>query len=156
MLLLNLGGPDSLDAVEPYLVNLFSDPFLIRLPLRGWPRRKFAQWVARKRAPHVRQLYSEIGGRSPIEPITRKQGAVLQAVLGDGYRCYVAFSAWTPYIRDAVASAQSDGCQRLVGVFGAMFGVYNRFAWGAVGMFGVFTLSFVLVTAERTSAAEYS
>jgi protoporphyrin/coproporphyrin ferrochelatase len=116
VLLLNLGGPDSLDAVEPYLVNLFSDPFLIRLPLRGWPRRKFAEWVARKRAPHVRQLYSEIGGRSPIEPITRKQAAVLQAVLGDGYRCYVAFSAWTPYIRDAVASAQSDGCQRLVGV----------------------------------------
>ena len=73
VLLLNLGGPDSLDAVEPFLVNLFSDPFLIRLPLRGWLRRKFAQWVAHKRAPHVRQLYSEIGGRSPIEPITRKQ-----------------------------------------------------------------------------------
>ena len=43
VLLLNLGGPDSLDAVEPFLVNLFSDPFLIRLPLRGWLRRKFAQ-----------------------------------------------------------------------------------------------------------------
>ena len=116
VLLLNLGGPDSLDAVEPYLVNLFSDPFLIRLPLRGWPRRKFAQWVARKRAPHVRQLYSEIGGRSPIEPITRKQAEKLQAELGDGYRCYVAFSAWTPYIRDAVAAAQKDGCVRLIGV----------------------------------------
>ena len=49
-----------------------------------------------------------------------------------------------------------NGLATLVGVFGAMFGVYNRFAWGAVGMFGVFTLSFVLVTAERTSAAEYS
>jgi len=94
VLLLNLGGPDSLDAVEPFLVNLFSDPFLIRLPLRGWLRRKFAQWVARKRAPHVRQLYSEIGGRSPIEPITRKQAEMLQAELGDGYRCYVAFSAF--------------------------------------------------------------
>jgi protoporphyrin/coproporphyrin ferrochelatase len=116
VLLLNLGGPDSLDAVEPYLVNLFSDPFLIRLPLRGWARRKFARWVARKRAPHVRQLYSEIGGRSPIEPITRKQGERLEAELGRAYRCYVAFSAWTPYIREAVAQAQADGCQRLVGV----------------------------------------
>ncbi len=109
VLLLNLGGPDSLEAVEPFLVNLFSDPFLIRLPLRGWLRRKFAQWVARKRAPHVRQLYSEIGGRSPIEPITRKQGEMLQAELGPGYRCYVAFSAWTPYIREAVERAQADG-----------------------------------------------
>jgi ferrochelatase len=116
VLLLNLGGPDSLDAVEPFLVNLFSDPFLIRLPLRGWLRRKFAQWVARKRAPHVRQLYSEIGGRSPIEPITRKQAEMLQAELGNGYRCYPAFSAWTPYIRDAVNAAQADGCERLIGV----------------------------------------
>jgi protoporphyrin/coproporphyrin ferrochelatase len=116
VLLLNLGGPDSLEAVEPFLVNLFSDPFLIRLPLRGWLRRKFAQWVARKRAPHVRQLYSEIGGRSPIEPITRKQAELLQAELGPGHRCYVAFSAWTPYIREAVARAQADGCSRLVGV----------------------------------------
>ncbi len=116
VLLLNLGGPDSLEAVEPFLVNLFSDPFLIRLPLRGWLRRKFAQWVARKRAPHVRQLYSEIGGRSPIEPITRKQGERLQAELGAGYRCYVAFSAWTPYIREAVERAKADGCARLVGV----------------------------------------
>ena len=116
MLLLNLGGPDSLDAVEPYLVNLFSDPFLIRIPLRGRLRRAFARWVARRRAPHVRQLYAEIGGRSPIEPITRKQAERLQAALGSSYRCYVAFSAWSPYIRDAVASARDDGCERLIGV----------------------------------------
>ena len=116
VLLLNLGGPDSLDAVEPFLVNLFNDPFLIRLPLRGWLRRKFAEWVARRRAPHVRTLYAEIGGRSPIEPITRKQAERLQAELGPSYRCYVAFSAWTPYIREAVAQAQTDGCERLVGV----------------------------------------
>jgi ferrochelatase len=116
VLLLNLGGPDSLDAVEPYLVNLFSDPFLIRIPLRGAPRRWFAKWVARRRAPHVRKLYAEIGGRSPIEPLTRAQGRRLEEELGSGYRCYVAFSAWTPYIRDAVAQARADGCARLVGV----------------------------------------
>jgi len=116
VLLLNLGGPDSLDAVEPYLVNLFTDPFLIRLPLRGAPRRWFAKWVARKRAPHVRQLYSEIGGRSPILPLTEKQCRRLEDELGPGYRCYVAFSAWTPYIREAVAQARADGVEKLVGV----------------------------------------
>ena len=116
VLLLNLGGPDSLDAVEPFLVNLFSDPFLIRLPLRGRPRRWFAQFVARRRAPHVRELYAEIGGRSPIRPITEAQGKQLEEELGAGYRSYVAFSAWTPYIRDAVAQAKADGCKKLVGV----------------------------------------
>lgn len=116
VLLLNLGGPDSLDAVEPFLVNLFSDPFLIRLPLRGAPRKWFARWVARRRAPHVRQLYSEIGGRSPIRPLTETQARRLEEELGPGYRCYVAFSAWDPYIKDAVAQARKDGCAKLVGV----------------------------------------
>jgi ferrochelatase len=116
VLLLNLGGPDSLDAVEPFLVNLFTDPFLIRLPLRGAPRRWFARWVARKRAPHVRQLYAEIGGRSPIRPLTEAQARRLEEELGKGYRCYVAFAAWDPYIKDAVAQARADGCTKLVGV----------------------------------------
>ena len=116
VLLLNLGGPDSLDAVEPFLVNLFSDPFLIRLPLRGRPRRWFAQFVASRRAPDVRELYAEIGGRSPIGPITASQGKLLEEQLGAGYRCYVAFSAWNPYVRDAVAQAKADGCRKLVGV----------------------------------------
>jgi ferrochelatase len=116
VLLLNLGGPDSLEAVEPYLVNLFSDPFLIRLPLRGAPRRWFARWVASRRAPHVKKLYAEIGGRSPIGPLTQAQGRRLEEELGPGYRAYVAFSAWKPFIRDAVEQARRDGCARLVGV----------------------------------------
>jgi ferrochelatase len=116
VLLLNLGGPDSLEAVEPYLVNLFSDPFLIRMPLRGALRRWFARWVARRRAPHVRQLYSEIGGRSPIGPLTEAQGHRLEEELGPGYRSYVAFSAWRPFIKEAVEQARTDGCQRIVGV----------------------------------------
>jgi ferrochelatase len=117
VLLLNLGGPDSLDAVEPYLENLFRDPFLIRIPLlRGPLRRWFARAVAKRRAPHVRQLYSEIGGRSPIRPLTEAQGRRLEEWLGPGFRCYVAFSAWTPYICEAVAQARADGCRRLIGV----------------------------------------
>ena len=117
VLLLNLGGPDSLEAVEPYLVNLFLDPFLIRIPfLRGFLRRWFARWVARRRAPHARQLYSEIGGRSPIGPLTESQGRRLEEELGPGYKSYVAFSAWRPYIKDAVEQARADGCQKLVGV----------------------------------------
>jgi len=98
-------------------VNLFLDPFLIRIPfLRGFLRRWFARWVARRRAPHARQLYSEIGGRSPIGPLTESQGRRLEEELGPGYKSYVAFSAWRPYIKDAVEQARADGCQKLVGV----------------------------------------
>jgi protoporphyrin/coproporphyrin ferrochelatase len=117
VLLLNLGGPDSLEAVEPFLENLFRDPYLIRIPLLKGPlRRWFARAVARRRAPHARQLYREIGGRSPIRPLTEAQAQRLEEELGPGFRCYVAFSAWTPYIHEAVARARADGCARLVGV----------------------------------------
>jgi ferrochelatase len=117
VLLLNLGGPDSLEAVEPFLYNLFNDPFLIRIPfLKGPLRRWFARTVSRRRAPHVRELYREIGGRSPIHPITQQQALRLEEQLPEGHRCYVAFSAWTPFIREAVEQARRDGVQRLVGV----------------------------------------
>ena len=72
--------------------------------------------VARRRAPHVRGLYTEIGGRSPIRPLTEAQAQRLEEELGPGFRCYVAFAAWTPYIQEAVAQARADGCTRLVGV----------------------------------------
>jgi len=117
VLLLQLGGPDSLEAVEPFLENLFRDPFLIRIPfLKGPLRRWFARVVARRRAPHVRGLYTEIGGRSPIRPLTEAQAQRLEEELGPGFRCYVAFAAWTPFIQEAVAQARADGCTRLVGV----------------------------------------
>ncbi len=117
VLLLNLGGPDSLEAVEPFLENLFRDPFLVRIPfLKGPLRRWFARAVSRRRAPHVRKLYSEIGGRSPIRPLTEAQARRLEEELGPGFRCYVAFAAWNPYIREAVEQARADGCARLVGV----------------------------------------
>ena len=117
VLLLNLGGPDSLDAVEPFLENLFRDPFLIRIPfLRGPLRRWFARVVARRRAPHATALLGDWRTLSDSGPLTEAQARRLEEELGPGFRAYVAFSAWTPYIRDAVAQARADGCQRLVGV----------------------------------------
>src|SRR5258708_39264672 len=85
VLLLQLGGPDSLDAVEPFLENLFRDPFLIRIPfLKGPLRRWFARAVARRRAPHVRRLYAEIGGRPPLPPSAEGPARGLGAELGPG------------------------------------------------------------------------
>ncbi|HEV8384391.1 MAG TPA: ferrochelatase, partial [Candidatus Acidoferrales bacterium] len=70
-----LGGPDSLDAVAPFLYNLFCDPDIIPLPLGGLLRKPLARYITWRRAPHVRQAYKEIGGRSPIGLLTERQAS---------------------------------------------------------------------------------
>ena len=79
IVLFNLGGPDSPEAVEPFLRNLFSDPAIISLP---WIVRKpLARLIARRRAPLARTIYDHIGGRSPILEETQKQARALEAAL---------------------------------------------------------------------------
>src|SRR5688572_11438639 len=82
---LNLGGPDSLAGVEPFLYRLFRDPDVVRL---GWARPLqplFARIVARRRAPLSREAYAQIGGRSPILDETRAQvAAVSEALVAAG------------------------------------------------------------------------
>ncbi len=81
VVLMNLGGPDSLDAVEPFLRNLFRDPAIIGAP--GPVRRLLARLIARRRGPEAREIYRTIGGRSPLLEETEAQAAALQAALGD-------------------------------------------------------------------------
>jgi len=96
----NLGGPDSPEAVRPFLKNLFSDPMILRVPA---PVRWFLSWlISWRRAPVAKKIYAEIGGRSPILPETEKQAVALQAALGDEYRVFVAMRYWHPFA-DAVA-----------------------------------------------------
>jgi ferrochelatase len=65
VVLFNLGGPDSLDAVEPFLFNLFADPDIFKLPLGFLTQKPFARFLARRRAPEARHNYAAIGGKSP-------------------------------------------------------------------------------------------
>ncbi|HET6345666.1 MAG TPA: ferrochelatase [Myxococcota bacterium] len=77
--LLQLGGPKDLQAIEPFLRNLFADV----LPLPGFLRRPLAAWIARRRTPEVAPLYQEIGGGSPLLANTEAQRAALEARLRD-------------------------------------------------------------------------
>ena len=91
----NLGGPDSPEAVRPFLKNLFSDPMILRVPA---PVRWFlARLISWRRAPVAQEIYAHIGGRSPILPETEKQRDALQAVLGDDYRVFVSMRYWHPF-----------------------------------------------------------
>jgi ferrochelatase len=102
VVLFNLGGPDSLDAVEPFLRNLFSDPAVLSLP--GFVRKPLAQWIAKRRAPIARDIYSKIGGSSPILEETEAQASALEAALvrrGREARAFVAMRAWKPFAAEA-------------------------------------------------------
>jgi protoporphyrin/coproporphyrin ferrochelatase len=94
IVLMNLGGPDSLDAVEPFLFNLFSDQAIIRLP--GVLRRPLARLAARGRGKAARDIYAHLGGASPLLANTEAQARGLEAALGDGYRAFVAMRYWHP------------------------------------------------------------
>lgn len=102
VILFNLGGPDCLEAVQPFLRNLFSDPAIISLPQ---PLRWLvARLIARRRAPVARAIYARMGGRSPIRELTEAQAAALQQALNDApnralgneVRVFVAMRYWHP------------------------------------------------------------
>ena len=109
VVLFNLGGPDSPEAVEPFLRNLFSDPAIIALP--GLLRRPLARLIASRRAPVAAKIYAHLGGRSPIFEETRTQADALGKALsrnGVEAKAFVAMRYWHPF---------SDGAARAVKAF---------------------------------------
>ncbi len=114
---LNMGGPDSPAAVEPFLRNLFSDPDIIRL---GWAKPMqgvLARWIARRRAPHARAAYAQIGGRSPIrdESHAQVQGVAAQLLsAGVAALPFVAMNYWHPFPGETVCELRAAGVDRVV------------------------------------------
>jgi ferrochelatase len=101
---MNLGGPDSPEAVRPFLYNLFSDPAIIGLP--AVLRLPLAWLIAARRAPVARGIYSQLGGSSPLLANTQAQARALEQQLGAGYRTFVAMRYWHPVTAAAVAEVK--------------------------------------------------
>ena len=96
VVLFNLGGPDRLENVEPFLFNLFNDPAIISIP--SIIRYPLAKLIARKRAPTSKNIYKAIGNKSPILELTQEQAKSLENNLsknGD-YKCFVVMRCWHP------------------------------------------------------------
>lgn len=118
VLLLNLGGPETLDDVQPFLFNLFNDDSIIRLP----PQVKFLQPVVATiistlRAPKSSEGYKSIGGGSPLRRITQDQADALAASLqarGLNASVYVGMRYWKPFTEEAIQQIKDDGVKRLV------------------------------------------
>jgi len=110
----NLGGPDSLEAVEPFLFNLFNDPSIIRQP--GPIRWLIAKIISARRAPVAKEIYHQIGGRSPILEETRKQAEALQCVLGneDVCRVFIGMRYWHPFVEECIAEVKAHAPERII------------------------------------------
>ncbi|MHC5599085.1 MAG: ferrochelatase [Nostoc sp.] len=116
VLLLNLGGPDKLEDVGPFLYNLFSDPEIIRLPFR-WLQKPLAWFIATRRTRTSQANYKQIGGGSPLRRITEAQGEALKeqlGYLGQEANIYVGMRYWHPYTEEAIAQLTQDNIEHLV------------------------------------------
>jgi protoporphyrin/coproporphyrin ferrochelatase len=112
VVLMNLGGPDSADAVKPFLYNLFSDRAIIALPN---PLRWFiARMISSRRAPVAQQIYAKIGNASPLLPNTEAQARALEAVLGVETRCFIAMRYWHPFADRAARAIAQWGADEIV------------------------------------------
>lgn len=111
IVLFQLGGPDSLEAVEPFLLNLFRDPDIIPMGPLGFLRGPLAKVISSKRSVPVRGKYAEIGGRSPIGTLTERQrGALVEALSTEIDPVgVVAMRYWHPLTEEAVESLRQAG-----------------------------------------------
>jgi ferrochelatase len=114
LVLLNMGGPDSLRAVRPFLYNLFSDRDLIQLPAGALLQKPFAFVISRLRAPKVKLNYASIGGKSPLLEWTVKQAEGTALRLGDQFRPFVAMRYWRPRAEECLRRMKQEGIEQAV------------------------------------------
>ena len=117
VVLFQLGGPDTLDAIEPFLFNLFCDPDIIDFPFARLGRKPLAKLISSTRAKKVQNHYSVIGGGSPIRRFTEQQARALQLKLtecGVDARCFVAMRYWHPFTAEAIAQLRAAKCDEVV------------------------------------------
>ena len=103
IILFNLGGPDNLDAVEPFLFNLFNDPAIINLPTIF--RYPLAKLISKRRTPVAKAIYAEMGGKSPILNETQAQAEAIEESLKqeeDEYKCFIVMRCWNPRAIDVI------------------------------------------------------
>jgi protoporphyrin/coproporphyrin ferrochelatase len=128
VLLLQMGGPDSLSAIEPFLYNLFSDRDIIRIG-PAFLQPVIARFIARRRSKKVMEYYKKIGGKSPIRELTEQQAVELEAALGPDYRCFVAMRYSKPDTAEALAAIAREGITTVIAL--SLYPHYSRATVGS-------------------------
>ena len=115
IILFNLGGPDSLDAVQPFLFNLFNDPAIISLPtILRYPLAKF---ISKRRTPVAKAIYAEMGGKSPILEETQNQADAIEKTLkheSDEYKCFIVMRCWNPRATETVKKVKKFNPDQII------------------------------------------
>jgi ferrochelatase len=114
VVLFNLGGPDSLEAIEPFLYNLFRDPDIFNLP---FGQKLFAKLISSRRAPKVAEEYKLIGGKSPIGEWTEKQRSMLENILridDPSIDVLTAMRYWKPLSEETVAKIERGNYNKII------------------------------------------
>ncbi|HEY0460219.1 MAG TPA: ferrochelatase [Pyrinomonadaceae bacterium] len=116
VVLLNLGGPDSLEAVEPFLYNLFVDPDIINFPGSFLVRKPLARLISSKRHPRVQEQYKKIGGKSPLKEFTLGQAKLLEEKLNEKFpaRVYAAMRYWHPLTAEVLDEIEKEGIKKVI------------------------------------------
>jgi ferrochelatase len=109
IILFNLGGPDTLENVEPFLFNLFNDPAILNLPT--FLRYPLAKLISNRRAPVAKKIYEKLGGSSPILKLTKEQSGALEIKLNQNqtkeeYKCFIVMRCWNPRAKDVIKDVQ--------------------------------------------------
>ncbi len=113
VVLFNIGGPDKPEDIPPYLFNFFYDPEIMSIPMPSFIRRPLAKYISRRRAPVSTEIYSHMGGGSPLLLNTEAQGRALESALyemlppGDEARTFISMRYWHPR-SDEAARAVAD------------------------------------------------
>jgi len=114
VILFNLGGPDKLESVEPFLFNLFNDPAIMSIPtIFRYPLAKF---ISKRRAPIAKNIYKEIGNKSPILELTQGQAQKLEKNLLEkgNYRCFVVMRCWHPRAVDVIKKVREYNPEEII------------------------------------------
>ena len=130
IVLYNLGGPDTQDDVKKFLFNLFNDPMIIDAP--GPVRWLLAKLISTRRAPVARNIYSHIGGGSPLLANTKAQAVALDGVLtaseGNEFRTFVAMRYWHPMAKAVAREVKAYAPDQIV-----LLPLYPQFSTTTVG-----------------------
>ena len=114
VMLFNLGGPDKQENVEPFLFNLFNDPAIINIP--SIFRHPLAKFISKKRAPIAKNIYKEIGNKSPILELTQDQAKSLENNLlkKGNYKCFVVMRCWHPRASDVIKKVREYNPEEII------------------------------------------
>ena len=115
IILFNLGGPDNLEAVEPFLFNLFNDPAIISLP--SVFRYPLAKLISNRRAPVAKAIYAEMGGKSPILAETQSQAKAIDKSLEneeDVYKSFIVMRCWNPRATETIKKVKEFNPDQII------------------------------------------